>query len=57
MTLDLAPDLIDFEAFARTPLVREPFDHLVLPGFVPREAALAAAEAFPNPDLDRKSVV
>ncbi len=51
MTLDLAPDLIDFEAFARTPLVREPFDHLVLPGFVPREAALAAAEAFPNPDL------
>lgn len=49
--LDLAADLIDFGAFARTPLVREPFDHLVLPGFVPHDTALAAAAAFPGPDL------
>ncbi len=51
MSLDLADDLIDFGAFARTPLVREPFDHLVLPGFVPHDAAVAAAAAFPGPDL------
>jgi hypothetical protein len=51
MILDLAPDPIDFEAFARTPLVREPFDRLVLLGFVPHDAAIAAAEASPGPDL------
>lgn len=51
MNLDLAPDLIDFGAFARTPLIRDPFDHLVLPGFVPHATATAATEAFPGPDL------
>ncbi len=47
----IVEDLIDFNAFARTPLVRDPFDHLVIPGFVPRDAAIAAAAAFPGPDL------
>ena len=51
MSLDLLPDAIDYEAFAAAPLVREPFDHLVLPGFVPHDAALAAAMAFPGPDV------
>lgn len=42
---------LDYDAFDRTPLVREPFDHLVLPGFVPHDVAVAAAAAFPGPDL------
>jgi hypothetical protein len=42
---------IDLTGFARTPLMREPFDHLVLPGFVPHDSAVAAAAAFPGPDL------
>jgi SM-20-related protein len=51
MTVMFAPDLVDFEAFARTPLVRDPFDHIVLPGFVPRDIAVSVARAFPGPDL------
>ncbi len=42
---------LDLDRFAATPLDREPFDHLVLPGFVPQDTAVAAAAAFPGPDL------
>lgn len=47
----LLDDLIDLETFAATPLVREPFPYLVVPGFAPAGAAAAAAAAFPAPDL------
>ncbi|MGE0226190.1 MAG: 2OG-Fe(II) oxygenase [Acetobacteraceae bacterium] len=47
----LADDVIDLARFHATPLVRVPFDHIVVPGLVPRERALAAARAFPGPDL------
>lgn len=46
-----AGDLIDYRRFAATPLERGPFDYLVVPGFVPQRAAVAAAETFPGPDL------
>ncbi len=42
---------LDLDTFEHTPLVREPFDHLILPGFVPHDTAMAAAAAFPGPDL------
>ncbi|MGE0416096.1 MAG: 2OG-Fe(II) oxygenase [Acetobacteraceae bacterium] len=42
---------VDFDRFRTTPLVRAPFDHVVVPGFVPRDVAVAAAAAFPGPDL------
>ena len=42
---------VDLNAFARVPLTRDPFDFLVVPGFVPRAAAIAAADAFPGPFL------
>ncbi len=41
-------DVLDWGAFGRTPLVREPFDHLIVPGFVPEPLAVAAGDAFPN---------
>ena len=44
-------DLIDYRRFADTPLQRDPFDYLVVPGFVPPQVAVAAAETFPGPDL------
>jgi SM-20-related protein len=46
-----ADDLIDYQSFAATPLQRDPFDYLVVPGFVPPRVAVAAAETFPGPDL------
>ena len=39
---------IDIDAFARAPLVREPFPFVTVPRFVKREALAA---------IDRKSVV
>ena len=44
-------DLIDYQRFVAARLEREPFDYLVVPGFVPAPIAIAAAEAFPNADL------
>ncbi len=43
--------MIDTECFAAAALTRTPYEHLVLPGFVPREIAIAAAASFPAPDL------
>ncbi len=42
---------IDYRLFAAARLERDPFDYLVVPGFVPPPVAVAAAEAFPGPDL------
>jgi len=44
-------ELIDLGRFTRTALTREPFEFVVVPGFVPRAIAEAAAGTFPGPDL------
>ncbi len=38
---------LDLERFAETPLEREPFDHLIVPGFLRAEAGAALGAAFP----------
>lgn len=38
---------IDLAAFRATPLVREPFEHLIVPGFIRPEAWSAIQAAFP----------
>jgi SM-20-related protein len=38
---------LDLAAFRATPLVREPFEYLILPGFVKREAREAINAAYP----------
>jgi len=43
--------MLDYDRFAATKLVPVPYDHLVIPGFVPHDAAVAAAASFPAPDL------
>jgi SM-20-related protein len=47
----VADDMIDWSAFDRCALQREGFDHLIIPGFVPAETAIAAGRAFPRPEL------
>jgi SM-20-related protein len=41
---------LDFAAFRAAPLVRQPFEHLVLPGFVKPEARVAINAAYPRID-------
>jgi hypothetical protein len=40
--------MLDLEALARAPLVRDPFDFAVVPGFLAREAADAVERDFPD---------
>ena len=40
-------ELLDVERFAATPLSRDPFDYLIVPGFIPAEAVGAVGDAFP----------
>ena len=40
----------DFEALRQTPLAREPFDYVVVPGFVTPQGCEALAETFPRID-------
>ena len=40
--------VLDLEAFRSTPLVREPFDYLIVPGFVRPEARAAIAADYPR---------
>lgn len=47
----LLEDPVDLARFRDTPLVRAPFAHIVVPGFVPYDSAVAAAAAFPAVDL------
>jgi SM-20-related protein len=49
--LEADTELLDLDKFAGTPLTRDPFDFLIVPEFVSRPAAQAAAAAFPGPDL------
>ena len=51
MTETLVNDLIDLERFRATPLGREPFNHLVVPGFLSADAVHDVVESFPGPDL------
>ena len=44
------PQFLDLEALARTPLSREPFPYLVVPGFLLAEARAALAAGFPRVD-------
>lgn len=44
-------DVMDCAKFATTPLVREPFDFIVVPGFIRPRAVAAASAAFPAHDL------
>jgi len=41
---------IDLERFAETPLSREPFPHILVPGFVPEAAREALGAAYPKID-------
>ncbi|HVP31696.1 MAG TPA: 2OG-Fe(II) oxygenase [Myxococcota bacterium] len=43
-------EIFDYDAFAAAPLRREPYDHLVVPGFVRREAIAAIARDYPRID-------
>jgi hypothetical protein len=43
--------MIDQDRFIATPLAHDPYDHLVMEGFVGATDAAAAAAAFPGPDL------
>ncbi len=42
--------VLDLAAFRDTPLIREPFDHLILPGFVRPEACAAINADYPAID-------
>ena len=41
-------EFTDLSALARQPLVRDPFDHIIVPGFVPPVSALAVRASFPD---------
>ncbi|HEY5311977.1 MAG TPA: 2OG-Fe(II) oxygenase [Pirellulales bacterium] len=41
-------DVLDLEAFRRAPLVRRPFEHLVLPGFIKPPARSAIIADYPR---------
>ena len=47
----MTTDIIDLRRFAATPTTREPFEFVVLPGFILPAAAAAAAATFPGPDI------
>ncbi len=40
--------ILDLSAFDAAPLQRDPFDHLILPAFLSRDACAAARAAFPD---------
>lgn len=41
---------LDLERFAATPLARDPFDHVIVPGFLSEEACAEIDAAFPRID-------
>ena len=41
-------DVLDLAAFSATPLVRQPFEYLIVPGFIRREARAAINAAYPR---------
>ena len=42
--------LLDLDLLAATPLVRQPFDHLIVPGFLTGEGIAAVDQSFPQID-------
>ncbi len=42
--------LVDYAALERTPLETEPYEHIVVPGFVPRTQMAAVVESYPKID-------
>ncbi|WP_439814704.1 2OG-Fe(II) oxygenase [Zavarzinia sp. CC-PAN008] len=42
------PDILDLEALRATPLKREPFDYLIVPGFVTATGCAAANRDYPD---------
>lgn len=42
--------MLDYNKFAATPLVRTPFEYLIVPGFVQPAAAAEACASFPAPE-------
>ncbi len=40
-------ELLDMERFVATPLSRDPFDYVIVPGFIRAEAVGAVSDAFP----------
>jgi hypothetical protein len=40
--------LVDFAALERAPLETEPYEHIIVPGFVPRENLAAVVESYPQ---------
>ncbi len=46
----MAMTLLDLDRFAATPLVRHPFDHLVVPGFLTAEGVATVDRSFPEID-------
>jgi len=43
--------MLDYDLFAATPLSHDPYDHMVVPGFLPLAEAEAVAASFPGRDL------
>jgi SM-20-related protein len=44
----VAAEFLDLDALRRTGIAHDPYDHVVLPGFVPAEDAAAARAVFPQ---------
>jgi hypothetical protein len=44
-------ELLHYDLLERAPVVQTPFQYLVVPGFVPPDAAVAAAASFPGPAM------
>ena len=42
--------LVDLDALRRTPVVQEPFPHLIVPGFLPPDAVRALSADYPRVD-------
>lgn len=47
---DEASRLLDLDALRRTPVVQEPFPHLIVPGFLPPDAVRLLSAEFPRID-------
>ncbi|HXS40720.1 MAG TPA: 2OG-Fe(II) oxygenase [Stellaceae bacterium] len=50
MNAETGQRFVDLARFAATPLEREPFPHILVPGFVPEAARTALAAAYPAID-------
>jgi hypothetical protein len=44
-------DFLDLDRFSAMPLVRQPFDHLIVPGFLTADGLAAVDRSFPEVDM------